>query len=88
MEQNLKIQDCNDENWITYLFERLIDEAISHDAHFRVPENIICEFSSPCVYVSKPTLEDIDNINMDLVLEKLKPSLQETLKKIKKDLYM
>jgi hypothetical protein len=88
MEQNLKIKDCNDENWVTYLFERLIDEAISHDTHFRVPENIICEFSSPYVYVSKPTLEDIDNINMDLVLEKLKPCLQETLKKIKKDLYM
>lgn len=85
MNQNLNIKDCNDENWVTYLFERLIDEAISHDAHFRVPESFIEDFSSKSIITEKPSLENLSKVDLDIVCQQLKPLLERFLLKIKED---
>lgn len=83
MNQNLKIKDCNDENWVAYLFQRLIDEAISSDAHFRVPESFIEDFSSKSILTDKP--ENITTVDLDIVYQQLKPILQKFLVKIQED---
>lgn len=85
MNQNLKIKDSNDEKWVAYLFERLIDEAICHDAHFRVPESFIEDFSSKSIITEKPTLEDLSKVDLDIVCQQLKPILQKFLVKIQED---
>lgn len=85
MNQNLKIKDSNDEKWVVYLFERLIDEAISHDAHFRVPESFIEDFSSKSIITEKPSLEKLSQVDLDLVYQKLKPTLKKFLIKITED---
>lgn len=83
MNQNLKIKDSNDEKWVAYLFERLIDEAISHDAHFRVPESFIEDFSSKSIITEKPSLENLSKVDLDIVCQQLKPVLQKFLLKIR-----
>lgn len=85
MNQNLNIKDYNDENWVTYLFEKLIDEAISHDAHFRVPESFIEDFSSKSIITEKPSLENLSKVDLDIVCQQLKPLLERFLLKIKED---
>jgi hypothetical protein len=83
MNQNLKIKDSNDEKWVAYLFERLIDEAICHDAHFRVPESFIEDFSSKSIITEKPSLENLSKVDLDIVCQQLKPVLQKFLLKIR-----
>ena len=85
MNQNMETIDNNDENWVTYLFERLIYEAISHDAHFRVPESFIEDFSSKSIITEKPSLENLSKVDLDIVCQQLKPILQKFLLKIKED---
>lgn len=85
MNQNMEIINNNDENWVVYLFEQLISEAISHDAHFRVPESFIEDFSSKSIITEKPSLENLSQVDLDLVYQKLKPTLQKFLIKIVED---
>ena len=55
------------EEWFLFLIKYLLLESLKNEAHLKFKENYICDFSSPQIYVEKPLVEDIDQINIDSV---------------------
>lgn len=78
-------KDKQNAEWVSYLFGELIDSGIDEDAHWRVFESYISDFSSEQVIVDKPSIEELKNIDMDLVIQYLKPSLKIYLQKVIED---
>lgn len=68
------LKDKQNAEWVSYLFGELIDSGIDEDAHWRVSESYIADFGSEQVIVDKPSIEELKNIDMDLVIQYLKPS--------------
>lgn len=78
-------KDKQNAEWVSYLFGELIDSGIDEDAHWRVSESYIADFGGEQVIVDKPSIEELKNIDMDLVIQYLKPSLKIYLQKVLKD---
>lgn len=78
------LKEMNDIKWVTLLIQRLIESGIDEDEHWIVPENFILD-SNINNFVSKPSNNDIKNINIDLILNELKPYIKNVIEKIVND---
>lgn len=79
------VKDKQNAEWVSYLFGELIDSGIDEDAHWRVSESYIADFGSEQVIVEKPSIKELKNIDMDLVIQYLKPNLKIYLQKVLED---
>lgn len=69
-------------NWAFYLIKHLINSGIENHAHWKVPESYINDFIEYKVYVSKPSNEELKEVNIDLLMEKLKPFIKSSILKV------
>lgn len=83
--KSYSIEDKRAAEWVAYLFERLIESGIDEDAHWRVPESFVSDFSKEEIYVNKPSNDSLKKVNIELVMQYLSPVLKEKLLKVVKD---
>lgn len=79
---NCDVDDVDVANWAFYLIKHLINSGIENHAHWKVPESYINDFIEYKVFVSKPSNENLKEVKIDLLMEKLKPFIKSSILKV------